>query len=425
MNVKKHKKSFLVGLTLLFIGVAVLSASFSVISASTPHRFLGYATDTLLNPIKDGIVIRAMVVDVDGSTENHTTTVNNSLSGKNYDFDVLDLEEDNDGRPIYFYVGSENTTQSVSFVIGGKNVGFSDYYNLTIVDVPQITDNSPSNGTTGDSFTFNVTVLDYVDEAGNLTVSANWSHGSLSGNQSLSNVAGNYFEVNITLDHSISNMTYTVWANDTSGNMNSSGPHTVTVIDNDNPNTTLEIGEPLHPNGVTNNSNLTSSTNIFLNATDNIGSYYVHYRVWNTTNGWSTWTDGTADTNLTINLIEEGKNYLEYYSSDDANNNESHYNATLWVDDSAPTTTLTINEQVHPNIGTDGVNITSSTTMTLAVTDNPAHGSGVVAGSTAYRFWNSSSGWTVWTTYVGAFSLGADEGMYYLEYNSSDNLSLG
>jgi len=347
MNVKKHKKSFLVGLTLLFIGVAILSASFLVIAPSTPHRFLGYATDTLLNPIKDGIVIRAMVVDVDGSTENHTTTVNNYLSGKNYDFDVLDLEEDNDGRPIYFYVGSENTTQSVNFVIGGKNVGFSDYYNLTIVDVPQITDNSSSNGTTGDPFTFNVTVLDYVDEAGNLTVSANWSHGSLSGNQSLSNVAGNYFEVNITLDHSINNMTYTVWANDTSGNMNSSGPHTVTVTDNDPPTSSVDA--------ISSYWKIASDNPLTINATanDNIGLNNVTLYYYNSTDNstfagpWSFGVDTDPWVGVSWNFsFPNASGYYRFYSiaTDNASLTESAplNNDTLCgYDTIAPTVDMT------------------------------------------------------------------------------------
>jgi len=423
MRKLKQKKVIMTTMIFLILFLAFILITPNVKSESLPHRFKGFATDTTLRHIKDDVEVKAIVVNVDGSLEEYTTVVNSSLSGVNYDFNVDDAppEEDNSGQPVYFYIGAENTTQWVPFVVGGLNENYSTYFNITIIDRPQITNDytNRTNGTTGDPFYFNVSVLDYVDDSVNLTVNVSWAHNGTSGNESLSNTFGDYFTSSITLGHNITNMIYTIWINDSSGNFNSSGPHNVTVTDNDPPVTSLEIGEPLHPNGVTNNSNITSSSNIYLNTTDNIGFYYIHYRIWNSTNGWSSWTVGSADTNQIINLAEEGKNYFEYYANDTAGNNETTHNVTLWVDDTAPTTTLTINEQVHPSSQT-GCNVTSSTTMILSPSDNPAHSSGVA--STAYRYWNSSSGWTTWTAYSGAFTLGADEGKYYLEFNSTDNL---
>ena len=111
----------------------------------------------------------------------------------------------------------------------------ASHFNITIDDVPQITNNSNVTGTTGDLFTFNVSVFDYVDSPDNLTVNVSWSHGGISDNTTLGNTGGDYFEESITLDHSISDMLFTIWANDTSGNSNSYGTHIVSVVDNDDP----------------------------------------------------------------------------------------------------------------------------------------------------------------------------------------------
>ncbi|UCF12945.1 MAG: hypothetical protein JSW06_01480 [Thermoplasmatales archaeon] len=101
---------------------------------------------------------------------------------------------------------------------------------------PEIVDNSPTSGTTGDSYTFNVSITDNIDTAGELTVKVDWSHGSLGGNDSMINVGGNYFEKTVTLDqNSISSMTYVIYANDTYGNTNTTTQASATVTDNDDP----------------------------------------------------------------------------------------------------------------------------------------------------------------------------------------------
>ena len=101
---------------------------------------------------------------------------------------------------------------------------------------PEIIDNSPASGTTGDTYTFNVSVTDNVDTADELTVKVDWSHGSQGGNESMMHVGGNYFEKTVTLDqNSTSSMTYVLYANDTYGNTNTTTQASVTVQDNDNP----------------------------------------------------------------------------------------------------------------------------------------------------------------------------------------------
>jgi len=381
MNRKKPTKAIYIML-IIFI-LIILNIMFTVTirgeDTSAWHRFKGYATDNTLKPIRDGVIITAIVVNVNGSTETYTTTVNNSLTGKNYDFYVEDPGADNNGRPIYFYIGNENTSQSVIFTSGGLNVNWSTYYNLTIDDIPKIIDNTPINGTTGDPFTFNITIIEYVDSADELTVKVNWTHGSLSGNDTMiptggSNINGFYFETTITLDDCESTLNYTIFVNDTSGNHNSSGPHDVAVIDNDPPQTTLEIGSPRYNNFVT------TSTPIYLNTTDNCSNWYIHYRIWNENTGWSSWYVGNQNESLITTFSEEGKHYIEYYANDTSvlNNTEMTHNETYYVDDTSPTTNLIIGSPKYPSSPVDGCNVTSSTVFTLSASDNPtAHNSSV------------------------------------------------
>ena len=414
-----RKRIATICLVSMFFLISIISI-FTIIGSAdppgTPMSLSGYTRDDTGRSIKDGVQVKAYVSYP--YSEWFTHNIDNGGYGNAYtgnDFYINNTSPTRTGSTVALYIEDE----FVQNVTGGFQ-GWAKTENLVIEDKPRITDYTNSTGTTGDPFTFNVTVEDYVDYAYNLTVRVNWSHGSLSANTTLSNTAGDFFGniVPINLDHSISNMTYTIWANDSSAKFNSSGPHNVTVTDNDPPSTTLEIGEPLHPNGVTNNSNVTSSSTIYLNATDNVGSFYVNYRIWNST-GWSSLNTGSADTNSSFTLDEEGKNYVEYYANDSAGNNETHYNVTLWVDNTAPTTTPTIGSPVYPSSQNNSY-LTSSSDITLNAVDAPSHNSGV--NTIEYRYWNSTSSWTSWNTYSTAFNLGADDGIYYLEFNSTDNL---
>lgn len=111
---------------------------------------------------------------------------------------------------------------------------------------PLITDNSMAVGTTGDEYTFNVSVTDNIDDAIDILTKVDWSHGGNGGNLSMDHVGGSYFEKTVSLDHSISNMTYTIYAQDSYGNYLTTDPSSVTVTDNDDPSiesdTSLAVG---------------------------------------------------------------------------------------------------------------------------------------------------------------------------------------
>ena len=115
-----------------------------------------------------------------------------------------------------------------------NNYNISDRMMVEIVDndLPTFSDNSLGRGTTGDDFIFNVSAVDNVNVP---AVHVNWSHGVLTGNVSLSRIDDHWIGV-ITLDNSLSDLTYIIYINDTSNNYNISDPRTVSVTDNDLPN---------------------------------------------------------------------------------------------------------------------------------------------------------------------------------------------
>lgn len=124
--------------------------------------------------------------------------------------------------------GVTNETEYVPLIVTNSSVQID-------AGSPSIVDNSPSTGSTGDSFIFNVSITDSVDESSSLTAFVDWSHDTSSSNDSLVYMGGSYFEKTITLDHSISSMSYTIYAEDTQGNAVTTAPASVSVSDNDNP----------------------------------------------------------------------------------------------------------------------------------------------------------------------------------------------
>jgi len=107
-------------------------------------------------------------------------------------------------------------------------------------DPPSVTDNSPTSGSPGDSFTFNATISSGSTSVSNLTAWVIWNHGSQSGNLSMVNVAGNYFEKTTFLDSSIDNLTYHFYAKDQWGNSVTASTTTVTVTDTQAPTITID-----------------------------------------------------------------------------------------------------------------------------------------------------------------------------------------
>ena len=93
-------------------------------------------------------------------------------------------------------------------------------------------DDSPDSGTTGDTFTFDVSVSDNVAVA---SANVTWSHGSLGGNVALVDDLDGTWSLVIVLDHSLADLSYGIQVNDTTGNHFRQSLRALAVTDNDLP----------------------------------------------------------------------------------------------------------------------------------------------------------------------------------------------
>ena len=180
---------------------------------------------------------------------------------------------------------------------------------------PEITDNSPASGTTGDSFLFNVSVTDDVDTASSLTVKVNWTHGGNGANNTMNYAGGTYFTYDATLDDSISNVVYHIYANDTKPNSNYTGELTATVQDNDDP---TFVSDGSDGSGTT-----ADSFSFSIDASDNIQAEseltcYVN------------WSHDTTSSNDSMSYV--GGHWTKDITLDDS---VSDLTYTFWINDTA------------------------------------------------------------------------------------------
>ena len=189
----------------------------------------------------------------------------------------------------------------------------------------------------------------------------------------------------------------------------------ITIVQTDNipPTTTLEIGEPKYVDPM-DNIYVTSTTPFTLTAEDNpggIGVESIFYRIYNTTYDTG-WLEYSAPFYLTG--LSDGEYSIDYYSTDTIGNTELTNTATVILDNTPPSTTLTIGE---PKYISDTTYVTPDTPFTLEATDT---GSGIY--STAYRIYNTTddSGWQTYT--VPFYLTSLTDGAYTIEYNSTDNV---
>jgi hypothetical protein len=112
--------------------------------------------------------------------------------------------------------------------------------------------------------------------------------------------------------------------------------------------------------------------------------------------------------------LADGSYFIDYNSTDNAGNTEPTNTAVVIIDNTPPTTTLTIGE---PNYISDATYVTPDTSFTLEATDT---GSGIYC--TAYRIYNATYN-SGWITYAGPFYLTSlTDGAYTIEYYSIDNV---
>ena len=166
------------------------------------------------------------------------------------------------------------------------------------------------------------------------------------------------------------------------------------------PVVTFEFGAPYY-----NGSNwVNSSTPIYINATDT-HDYTLYYRIWN--GSWQGWQSEALNKDVKLSLPDEGLHYIEYYAKDEFNNTSPVGNETVYVDNTPPSSTLSLNP-LTPD-GENGWYVSDVTINFTAIDD----GSGVMA--ICYKIDDGNI-----TDYSGEFTVA--EGSHTIYYFAVDNL---
>jgi outer membrane protein assembly factor BamB len=185
------------------------------------------------------------------------------------------------------------------------------------------------------------------------------------------------------------------------------------IIDNTPPTTDIVIGDPCY---VSKDTWVTSVTEFTLSATDGglipVGVNHTMYRIWNG-GVWTSWNTYAGGFSLGTN---DGLSYLEFYSIDWLGNGEPSQNRTVIVDNTPPTTMISVGDPKYKDSPNDIWNVTSATTFTLSSIDE-----GAGLNYTEYRIWDNGS-WYGWYKYTGEFRLDLDNGTRYVEWFSVDFL---
>ena len=99
-------------------------------------------------------------------------------------------------------------------------------------DPPTITDHTPMTATTGDRLIFKVHAIDNVEIS---FVFLNWSQGVSYKNESMTDIGNGNWTYEITVDNSLTAITYFVTVSDSSGNTYSCENNSISISDNDPP----------------------------------------------------------------------------------------------------------------------------------------------------------------------------------------------
>lgn len=177
-------------------------------------------------------------------------------------------------------------------------------------------------------------------------------------------------------------------------------------VDDIAPKVTLKFSEPKFQAEIGDILNITSSTNITMVMTDEgSGGLTQRYRV-----DGEFWIDYTGP--FTLSGRDEGLHFLEYQGTDNLNNQGVVNGTWIYLDDSGPETTVTLEGLYYPATGIQR-NITKNTSIVLSSIDT---------GSGVSKTYYSIDG-DVWTEYIGSFNLeGKEPGIHTISFYSEDNL---
>ncbi len=196
--------------------------------------------------------------------------------------------------------------------------------------------------------------------------------------------------------------TVNYYAVDHAGNQETEKTETI-KIDTSSPTTTLYIGSPQFTSHL--DLYVTSATSFTLSPLDNPEGSDIantYYRVYRVDAMPPPFDSGTA---FQISG-DDGEYTIEYYSTDNAGNEETPKTKSVILDNTPPVTTKTVGSPSFDNF------VTSATQFSLDASDG---GAGV--DGTYYRI-NGGP----WTLYLSSFTLSGSDGVYTIEFYSIDNL---
>jgi len=172
----------------------------------------------------------------------------------------------------------------------------------------------------------------------------------------------------------------------------------------DKPITTIHVGSPQYSTIL---RYVNSSTQFWFSVIDPSGTgystyYYIDTLPWNLYTGLFT-------------VPMEGAHIIYYNSTDNLGGVEDTKEFDIIVDNTPPTTTINIGS---PKYISSDTWVTSTTEFNLSAMDGGLIPVGL--NFTEYRIWNGS--WSDWDIYQNEFALGANDGMRYVEFYSTDLL---
>ncbi len=165
-------------------------------------------------------------------------------------------------------------------------------------------------------------------------------------------------------------------------------------VDDTPPSAYVSIGTPASGN------HLTTHTTVQIIAIDEglcpVGGYYVQYNIWNGTAWKYDWSSLPTyhNYNPQFNFTEECKHYLWYKVWDELGNNRT-YNKTFYVDDTPPTSYISLPNHSY---------VHTSTVITITATDGPSYPCATGVREIDYRIlrynesankWEVVKDWTV------------------------------
>ena len=200
----------------------------------TPPVITSVSRTPSVQTTQDYVTISAQVTD-----DLHLADVRLIIIDPNQQTTNFSIKQNKTGD-VYSSQNHYTVVGTYTFYIGAadsRNWAPSSNYTFIIQQgiPPTIVDNSPTTGSPNRSFVFNATVTDDTDGPSTLTVKVQWHHGSYSGNYSMVNIRGNYFEMDVHLDKSIEDLTYNFYACDQWGNAVVTTQKSVNVIDTEPP----------------------------------------------------------------------------------------------------------------------------------------------------------------------------------------------